>query len=174
LRVAVATARAGRGAAVTTDSGGSVLGLEWWKMDSNAAERWRARLPSLTTRHARGPPLLLAREVARAEWKPQSKPGVVVATLREHGAAVHRIAVSQDQSFFATASADGTTKVWGTVGLERDANPRSLATYTAQPGEIVDACNLDNTRSVATASDAGTVHVWRVEVRTNTHTRSPS
>ena len=78
--------------------------------------------------------------------------------------AVHRIAVSQDQSFFASASADGTTKVWGTLGLERDANPGSLATYTAQDGEIVDACNVDNARAVATASDAGTVHVWRVEL----------
>ena len=73
---------------------------------------------------------------------------IVVATLREHGAAVHRLAVSQDQSFFATASTDGTTKVRGTVELEHDANPRSLATYTVQPDEIVDACNLDNMRSV--------------------------
>jgi hypothetical protein len=40
-----------------------------------------------------------------------NKQGVLVASLREHTAAVNRLAVTQDQSFFASASSDGTCKV---------------------------------------------------------------
>jgi WD40 repeat protein len=40
-----------------------------------------------------------------------TKQGVLVASLREHTAAVNRLAVTQDQSFFASASSDGTCKV---------------------------------------------------------------
>lgn len=45
----------------------------------------------------------------RLDWKPRQ--GVLVASLREHGGAVNRLALSQDQAFFVSASADGTCKV---------------------------------------------------------------
>ena len=80
-----------------------------------------------------------------------------------------RLAVSQDQSFFVSASADGTAKVWATRGLDRAAAHRSVATYDAHRREcsaasVSDACCIDNARSVATASSQGDVHVWRVEL----------
>jgi len=97
----------------------------------------------------------------RAEWRP--KAGVVVATLAEHGAAVHRLVVAQDQSFFVSASADGTAKVWATRGLDKAVARRSLCTYSAGVA-VTDACTVDNSRSVATALASGEVHIWRVEL----------
>lgn len=46
-----------------------------------------------------------AETARRVDWRP--KAGVVVATLTEHKAAVCRLAIAQDQSFFASASHDG-------------------------------------------------------------------
>ena len=45
----------------------------------------------------------------RSQWRPREN--VLVATLNEHKAAVNRLAISRDQSFFASASADKTVKV---------------------------------------------------------------
>jgi len=99
----------------------------------------------------------------RLDWRP--KAGVVVAAFYEHRGAVARLAVAQDQSFFASASHDGTARVWVTRGLDRGISHRSVAIYTGQNGgALTDACAVDNSRSVATACSNGTVHVWRVEL----------
>lgn len=45
----------------------------------------------------------------RPDWRPRQ--GVLVASLREHGGAVNRLALSQDQAFFVSASSDSTCKV---------------------------------------------------------------
>lgn len=43
------------------------------------------------------------------DWRPRQE--VLVAFLKEHGGAVNRLALSQDQAFFVSASSDGTCKV---------------------------------------------------------------
>lgn len=55
-------------------------------------------------------------------WRP--KENTVVSTLFEHTGAVNRIAIAQDQTFFVSASSDGTAKVWQVKGTERNAFPR--------------------------------------------------
>lgn len=45
----------------------------------------------------------------RPDWRPRQ--GVLVASLREHSGAVNRLALSQDQAFFVSASSDTTCKV---------------------------------------------------------------
>jgi phosphoinositide-3-kinase regulatory subunit 4 len=105
----------------------------------------------------------LARDRRNVDWRPRQ--GVVVASLKAHNACVNRLAVSPDQSFFASCSSDGTTRIWELRGLERTArlNPQAQVTYTQQQGRILDACVVEGSRSLATGSSDGSVHVWRVE-----------
>lgn len=48
-------------------------------------------------------------------WHPK---GLLVAHLHEHKAAVNRIRVSDEHAIFATASNDGTVKVWDSQKME--------------------------------------------------------
>ena len=117
-------------------------------------------------------PLRLDDPNRRAEWRP--KAGVLIATFGEHAGAVQRLAVAQDQSFFVSASDDGTAKVWTTRGLDKEVCHASAATYAGHgAGEkdapaLMDCCAVDNARSVATAAADGEVHVWRVDLAQRT------
>lgn len=94
-------------------------------------------------------------------WRPE---GVFVASFGEHTAAVTRILVSPDQTFFISGSDDGSIKVWDTSRLERNVTRRSRQTYRL--GENIKVTSLvfiELTYSfVATGSD-GSVHVVRVD-----------
>jgi len=106
--------------------------------------------------------------------------GLLLATAAEHTGPVTAMSVCQDHSFFCTSSADGTVRVWATRGLDRDVAVASALTYTGHlqesrhgdvargmvPGDISvnDAVVCENSTSIATASSAGTVHVFRVDV----------
>eukprot|EP00903_Cladosiphon_okamuranus_P008555 g8210.t1 len=98
----------------------------------------------------------------RPDWRPRQ--GVLVASLNEHAGAVNRLALSQDQAFFVSASSDSTCKVWELRGMDHTVSPQSRATYSRQGGRLLDLCMVDNSHSVASASSDGTVHVWRVEL----------
>ena len=95
---------------------------------------------------------------------------------------VNRIGVAADQSFFVSASSDRTAKVWQLSGLDKVAFPRfgcwflceisflipgvfyrSSVTYSGHNGRVMDVTTVENSHSVATCSDDGTVHVWRVD-----------
>lgn len=99
---------------------------------------------------------------SRALWKP--KDAVQLASLTEHSQAVSRLAVAQDQSFFVSASADKTARVWQISGLENNAYPRSSLTYAMHTGRLTDVATIENSHSVATACEDGSVHVWRVDI----------
>lgn len=98
---------------------------------------------------------------ANTPWRPE---GTLVANLSEHTAAVNRVLVSLDHSFFISGSDDGTVKVWDTLRLERNITRRSRQTYRL--GEDVRVTSLvfvEQTYSfVATGSD-GSVHVVRID-----------
>lgn len=48
-------------------------------------------------------------------WRPQ---GQLVAHFHEHGSAVNRIAVSEQQNYFVTCSDDGQVKLWNMDRIE--------------------------------------------------------
>ena len=99
----------------------------------------------------------------RADWRPQH-PGRCVATLDEHAAAVRRLAVGQDQSFVATASDDGSCRVWATARLLDGDAPPSAARYDGHGGPVLDCCHVDNARCVVSGGADGAAHVWSVEL----------
>lgn len=47
-----------------------------------------------------------------------------MATLLEHEGPVNSLAVSYDQTYFASASSDHTVKIWRVPGLDRISFPR--------------------------------------------------
>lgn len=59
--------------------------------------------------------LHLRRQTCASGWHPK---GLLVAHLHEHKAAVNRIRVSDEHAIFATASSDGTVKVWDSQKME--------------------------------------------------------
>ena len=87
-----------------------------------------------------------------------------MATLDEHAAAVRRLAVGQDQSFVATASDDGSCRVWATARLLDGDAPPSAARYDGHGGPVLDCCHVDNARCVVSGGADGAAHVWSVEL----------
>ncbi|CAI5703776.1 unnamed protein product [Peronospora effusa] len=94
-------------------------------------------------------------------WHPRKN--VLVAELAEHSGAVTRVNAAQDYSFLASASNDGTVKIWSVRSLQHSVNQGSRCTYDGQGGVITDMKVLTNSHSVASASSDGTVHVFRVD-----------
>jgi phosphoinositide-3-kinase, regulatory subunit 4 len=54
--------------------------------------------------------------------------------MAEHRAKVNKLAVAADGAFFASASNDGTVKVWDCRRLEKDVAFRSRLTLKGQGG----------------------------------------
>ncbi|KAI9919994.1 hypothetical protein PsorP6_016035 [Peronosclerospora sorghi] len=94
-------------------------------------------------------------------WQPRKN--VLVAELAEHSGAVTRVNAAQDYSFLASASNDGTVKIWSIRSMQHSVNQGSRCTYDGQSGVITDMKVLTNSHSVASASSDGTVHVFRVD-----------
>ncbi|XP_061162546.1 phosphoinositide 3-kinase regulatory subunit 4-like [Saccostrea echinata] len=102
-----------------------------------------------------------------SNWKPK---GLLVAHLQEHRAAVNRIQVSQDHAFFATASNDGTVKLWESEKLEGNSvanHSKQTLKNTSVPGEKVKGlvfCEAPGPAlSLATFTDMGAIHVYKIE-----------
>ena len=95
-------------------------------------------------------------------WAPR---GVLVAHLREHRRAVRALATSPDGLFFVSGGDDGECKLWDRARLERDVSFRSRLTYASQGGKVTAllAGAGGDPHAVASASDDGSVRVWRVE-----------
>ncbi|XP_067658475.1 phosphoinositide 3-kinase regulatory subunit 4-like [Haliotis asinina] len=93
-------------------------------------------------------------------WKPR---GLLVAHLQEHRAAINRIQVCHDHSYFATCSNDGSVKLWECSRLEgKSVVNRSKHTLTKQGGRIKCLTFCEASHAVASASDNGTIHVNRI------------
>lgn len=71
--------------------------------------------------------------------------------------------MSTDNLFFATCSHDGTVKVWDCQRLEKNVTNRSRLTYSSQGGKITSIAICDNSHSIASGSDSGSVHVYKIE-----------
>ena len=95
------------------------------------------------------------------QWAPR---GVLVAHLQEHRRPVHALTVSSDGLFFVSGAEDGACKLWDCGRLDRDVSFRSRLTYASQGGRVTALAMLsDDDHAVASASDNGSVHVWRPE-----------
>ena len=76
-----------------------------------------------------------------------------------------RVRVSDDQTYFATCSNDGTVKMWECSRLDgRSATNRSRYTYSKQGGQIKTITFCDSAQCIAAASDSGAIHVFRSAV----------
>ena len=73
-----------------------------------------------------------------------------------------RIRVSEDNSYFVTCSNDGSVKVWDCSRMEgRSVTNRSRLTYNKQGGQMKTISCCESSQSIASASDRGTIHVFR-------------
>ncbi|KAI9491130.1 hypothetical protein BDB00DRAFT_930702 [Zychaea mexicana] len=97
-----------------------------------------------------------------SSWKPE---GNLVAHFTEHTASVNQLAISWDNLLFASCSDDGSVKIWDCSRLERNVTNRSRVTYNQQGGRIKCLTFIQQTYSIAAASDNGSVHVFRVDMR---------
>ncbi|KAF9586481.1 Serine/threonine-protein kinase [Lunasporangiospora selenospora] len=98
-------------------------------------------------------------QAVRSQWRPN---GTLVAHLAEHKAAVNQVLVSPDHSFFVSCSDDGSVKIWDTARLEKNVTNRARMSYNALGGKVTCIAFIENTHSVAAASDNGMIHVFRV------------
>lgn len=97
---------------------------------------------------------------AGVPWRPE---GVLVATFTEHTAAVTRVLVAPDHTFFITGSDDGSVKVWDTSRLERNVSRRSRQTYRLSDAvKVTSLVFLEQTYCFAATGSDGTIHVVRV------------
>lgn len=96
-------------------------------------------------------------------WRPE---GRLLEVLGEHTAAVRRILVAPDQTFFITSSDDGTVKIWDPSRFERHLSLSARQTYSLGDSvNVTSICFVEQTYCfVATGSD-GSVHVVKVKFR---------
>ncbi|KAK3155588.1 hypothetical protein QOZ80_2BG0205210 [Eleusine coracana subsp. coracana] len=93
-------------------------------------------------------------------WRPR---GVLVAHLQEHRLSVNDIAVSNDNTFFVTASDDSSVKIWDTRKLEKDIAFRSRLTYSLGAGRALSTTMLHGTSQVVVGASDGTLHLFSVD-----------
>ncbi|OMO58344.1 phosphoinositide 3-kinase regulatory subunit 4 [Corchorus olitorius] len=93
-------------------------------------------------------------------WRPR---GVLVAHLQEHRSAVNDIAISNDHSFFVSASDDSTVKVWDSRKLEKDISFRSRLTYHLEGSRALCTAMLRNSAQVVVGACDGTIHLFSVD-----------
>ncbi|KAI8391462.1 uncharacterized protein BYT42DRAFT_602293 [Radiomyces spectabilis] len=97
-----------------------------------------------------------------SNWKPE---GTLVAHFTQHTAAINQLVISWDNLLFASCSDDGSVKIWDCSRLERNVTNRARATYNQQGGRIKCLTFIQQTYSIAAASDNGSIHVFRVDIR---------
>ncbi|KAI9313626.1 hypothetical protein BX666DRAFT_1978506 [Dichotomocladium elegans] len=95
-------------------------------------------------------------------WKPE---GSLVGHFAEHTAGINQLAISWDNLLFASCSDDGSVKIWDCTRLERNVTNRSRATYNQQGGRIKCITFIHQTYSIAAGSDNGSIHVFRIDIR---------
>ncbi|XP_072316340.1 phosphoinositide 3-kinase regulatory subunit 4 [Eucyclogobius newberryi] len=122
------------------------------KREQSSAERMAKHLMESAEWESRPPP---------PGWHPK---GLLVAHLHEHKAAVNRIRVSDEHSIFATASNDGTVKVWDSQKMEgKTTTTRSVLTYSRLGGHVKTLSFCQGSHYLAAASDNGSIQLLTIE-----------
>ncbi|ORZ03447.1 hypothetical protein BCR43DRAFT_483381 [Syncephalastrum racemosum] len=117
--------------------------------------------PAVMKRLRRLPQGVSARRTI-SNWRPD---GSLVAHFTEHTAGINQLAISWDSLLFASCSDDGSVKIWDCSRLERNVTNRSRATYNQQGGRLKCITFIQQTYSIAAASDNGSIHIFRVDIR---------
>ncbi|EGG21037.1 putative protein serine/threonine kinase [Cavenderia fasciculata] len=94
-------------------------------------------------------------------WKPA---GILVSHFIEHKDSVNEIQVSSDNLFFASCSNDGTVKIWDCLRMEKGVTNRARQTYNSQEGRITSISICEKSHTIASASDKGSIHIFRVGI----------
>ncbi|XP_068178962.1 phosphoinositide 3-kinase regulatory subunit 4 [Antennarius striatus] len=122
------------------------------KREQCSAERMAKHLMESNEWESRPPP---------PGWHPR---GLLVAHLHEHKAAVTRVRVSDEHAIFATASNDGTVKVWDSQKMEgKTTTTRSVLTYSRAGGPVKTLTFCQGSHYLAVASDSGAIQLLAVE-----------
>jgi phosphoinositide-3-kinase regulatory subunit 4 len=108
----------------------------------------------------------------RHTWCPKENK---LLSTGEHSGPVNRLAVSEDQNFFVSASYDGTSKVFELRQVhDSGGSIHSCLTYEGHKTgkgnaavRVNDCCILEHSNSIATAASDGSLHVWRVDLVTS-------
>ncbi|XP_076085974.1 phosphoinositide 3-kinase regulatory subunit 4-like isoform X1 [Mytilus galloprovincialis] len=96
-----------------------------------------------------------------SNWRPK---GLLVAHLHEHRGSINRIQVSCDHSYFATASNDGSIKLWECDKLEgKSSINRSKQTINLKDGKINSLVFCEGSLSLAAATENNNIHVYKIE-----------
>jgi len=141
--------------------------------DLSSANRATAAAPAPAPRSAGGKDTA----ASVAEWRPKADTLVATSSpITGHTAPVVRVAVSLDQSFFVSGSYDGTCRVWELDQIETSSGVLdSSITYTGhsdglsqKTARINDLAMVEGSHSVVSAASNGSVHVWRVDVVSQT------
>ncbi|KAE8348477.1 hypothetical protein BDV28DRAFT_143381 [Aspergillus coremiiformis] len=94
-------------------------------------------------------------------WKPI---GGLVVIFGEHNGPVNRVVVAPDHAFFATASDDGTVKVWDTSRLEKNLTPRSRQTYRhSAEAKVKSLTFVENTHTFISGATDGSIHAVKID-----------
>lgn len=94
-------------------------------------------------------------------WRPE---GTLVAMMGEHTAAISRVLVAPDHSFFITGSDDGSVKIWDSGRLERNIAHRSRQTYRlAESTKVSSLVFVKNTYCFVCTGTDGSIHVVKVD-----------
>ena len=107
---------------------------------------------------------------ASVEWKPRPRALLATSsTFNGHTAPISRLAVSADQAFLASASFDGTCRVWESQQIS-DCGGLLESSVTCSDHSrngavrINDIAMVEGTHSVVSGASDGSVNVWRVDM----------
>jgi WD40 repeat protein len=84
----------------------------------------------------------------------EAKTGAVVRVVRGHVSHIHRLRYSPDGRLLASASTDGTVKLWSSDTFEE------ALSISAHPAPVIDVAFSPDGSRFASAGEDGTVRVW--------------
>ncbi|KAF2363453.1 WD40 repeat [Trinorchestia longiramus] len=106
-------------------------------------------------------PPATASQPAAQPWQPA---GVLISHLHEHTARIHRLCAVESTSLFASASHDGTVRIWDAQRTDKDTPiNRSKGVYGRLGSSVRSLAACPSHHSIAAASDNGNIHVFRLD-----------
>ncbi|KAI8900262.1 hypothetical protein BC833DRAFT_582478 [Globomyces pollinis-pini] len=93
-------------------------------------------------------------------WTPK---GTLVSHFAEHQGPITAIKTSPNHVFFATASEDGSVKIWDSQRLHTNVTNRSRLTYSSHGSPVKAITFMEGRETLVSASESGQIHISRIE-----------